>query len=121
MLPLRLLDTSRVLNEDKSISAVNFHGVSGYDSADILVAKDNKIFLIDNIWSYIEGDLAIAKILPTKDWHWMRFVVKSIKKNKLICQFRGQTLNPNLYVEKTFSIFIDIDDGVMKVRVAEEK
>jgi hypothetical protein len=119
MLPLRSVVTGKVFNENRTIVALNFHGVSNFDSADLLVEKGNKIFLIDDLYLYIEGDLAIAKILPTQDWNWMNFTVKSINKNKLTCQFRGQN-PPNLYVEKTFSVLVDFNNDIMKFTIVAQ-
>jgi hypothetical protein len=116
MLPLSTLTLGKVFNEDKTILAINVHELSDFDTVDLLVEKGDKIFLIDNIWTYVGGNLVEANILSTQTWDRMFLEVKSIQKNKLTCQFRGSN-SPNIYVEKTFSIFIDINDDVMKMEV----
>jgi len=119
MLPVETLYKNRIFNADKSIVAINFKGTTNYDGVDLLVEHNKKVFILSNIWQYISLDARQSKAVSGLPWNKrFQLEVKSIKGNKVICQFRGENTKAPFFKEGVFSVFIVIKDEIVHLKVS---
>jgi hypothetical protein len=108
MLPLRTSYKERVGNVDKDMWAVNYHETSNFDSVDLVVAVEDRIFILPNLWSAVETDVFTQKLIPQLAFDHLYFEVTQIKGKTLYVRFSGTSARDQKEIEKSFSIIAKI-------------
>ncbi len=106
MLPYRATYPSRVYNSEHSIVALNFTETGDYGGCDLAVSSGSNIYVLDDLYSFIQDDLTDAKILPEELDDKMAIEVLSIEGNTLHCRFIGTNSDTNAPIRVKFDVLI---------------
>lgn len=121
MLPLETLYYGKVFNGDKTIAAINFKGTTDYDGVDLLVKDGSNVYVFQNIWLFISADAVLSKRVPNRPWDKrLQLEVEKIDGRRLICRFKGENTKEPFFAEKSFSVLVNVEDGVVRF-VVEKK
>lgn len=113
MLPLRTTYKGRVGNGDKNIWAVNYHETSNFDSVDLVAGVEDRIFILPNLWNFVEPDVFAQKLIPQLAFDHLYLEVTKIEGKTLYVRFSGTSARDQKEVEKSFLIIAKVEkDGV---------
>jgi hypothetical protein len=89
LLPQRSSYLDVVHNAESTIWAVNYHETSNFDSVDLIVGYNERLFILPNIWSNLEERFKAERLLPNVPVDRCRLSVTSVQADTLSCTFRG--------------------------------
>ncbi len=113
MLPLRTTYKQRVGNADKSMWAVNYHETSNFESVDLVAGVEDRIFILPNLWSFIESDMFAQKLIPQLAFDHLYFEITKVEGNTLHARFSGTSARAQKEVGKSFLVVAKVGkDGV---------
>jgi hypothetical protein len=117
MLPLRTSYKQQVSNVEKSIWAVNFHETSNFNSVDLVVSLEDRIFILPNLWNLIESDVYAQKVVPKLAFDHLDFEITKIEGNTLHARFYGASAKDQKEVGKSFLIIVQVTKGGVGLKV----
>ena len=106
LLPQRSSYRDVVHNHENSIWAVNYHETSNFDSVDLVISQDERLFVIPNIWSELEEKLKTNGLLPNIPLDRCHLTVTAVQADTLSCTFRGLSNQIEKEVTKSFSVSV---------------
>jgi hypothetical protein len=117
LLPQRSSYREIVSNSQKTIFAINYHETSNFDSVDLVISYDGRVFPIPNLWLYLEGKLKAQRTIPNIGFDRSYLSVKSVDNNTLSCSliaFNNQSPQPT---DIHFTVAVDVDESRIDFRL----
>jgi hypothetical protein len=93
-------------NADNTIWAVNYHETSNFDSVDLIVARDDRVLVLPNIWSNLEERLKAERLLPNVPFDRCRLSVTSVEADTLNCAFKAFSRQIGQEIARHFAVAV---------------
>jgi len=108
LLPQRSSYRDVVGNVEKTIFAVNYHETSNFDSVDLVLSAEERLFVVPNVWIELESKLKSGNIIPNVGYDRSYLSVTAIEGNRLTCSFTGFAQRSEAPIKQDFTVIADV-------------